>query len=272
MVFSVELEAYRGPLDLLLFLVRREELDLSSVSLSRVTMQYIAHLEFLEALNLDDVAEFIEVASLLLEMKTKHVLPQTEQAPAGEVVETKIEDPAEELVKRLLEYKRIRDASSILEEQSRRWQLRFQRMANDLPTRRLDPSEQPIGDVELWDLVSAFGRILRENKPAPQANVIYDETPIHVYMKRIHAKVAEQGNLELGDLFEPGMHKSALVGMFLATLELTRHHGLQAKQEGSLSALWLSKGEGFPEHLEVAEVDALSAARVENSNMPVRPR
>ncbi len=73
-------------------------------------------------------------------------------------------------------------------------QLRYPRLANDLPVRRTELDQQPLQPLEVWDLVSAFGRILRERQPPPSANVIYDDTPIHVYMERIHGIVNTQGS------------------------------------------------------------------------------
>jgi segregation and condensation protein A len=272
-IFQVELDSYCGPLDLLLYLVRREELDVSSLSLAHVTGQFFQYLDTLGSFQIDDIADFVEVASILLELKSKLLMPKTDSTQAeAAVAEAKLDDPADQLVQRLLAYKKIREATSILDEQSQRCQLRYGRLANDLPVRRAEISEQPIAEVEIWDLVSAFGRILREKQPLPQANVIYDETPIHVYMKRIHTEVKQGGRRELTEFFQPGMHKSALVGMFLATLELTRHYGLEAKQEGELGALWLGKGEHFTEEINVAEVDSVVADMVKRSNLPYAPR
>ena len=152
MTFSVDTELYSGPLELLLHLVRREELPLAEISLHVLSEQYLAYLEILTVLDLDDVAEFLEIASILIEMKAKQALPTVEAAAADD--EQAIEDPSDQLVQRLIDYKRIRDAASLLDENSRRWQLRYARLANDLPPRRLDPGTQPIESIEVWDLVS----------------------------------------------------------------------------------------------------------------------
>ena len=95
---------------------------------------------------------------MLVEIKSRMVLPNVEE----EVIEWK--DPREELVQRLLEYKQYKDVASMLEERGRQWQQSYSRLANDLPPRRVDPSDQPIHEVELWDLVSALGRVMREHK------------------------------------------------------------------------------------------------------------
>ena len=104
-------------------------------------------------------------------------------------------------------------------------------MSDDLPTRRIDLGDQPIADLEIWDLVSAFGRIMREAGGPPATEVIYDDTPIYIYMQRIHTRLHDVERLHLMDLVEGGIHKSSLIGWFLATLELTRHHGAAVEQD-----------------------------------------
>ncbi|HUP77108.1 MAG TPA: segregation/condensation protein A, partial [Pirellula sp.] len=215
MVFGVDLPCYYGPLDLLFYLVRREELPLEELSLAKITRQYLAHLEVLKVLDLDDVGEFIDITSQLIELKAKTVLPVSDAESADELGIFGQEPSMPQLVERLVQYKRFRDAACLLDEQSRRWQLRYSRLASDLPPRRIDANELPIAKVEVWDLVSAFGRILKARQKSPSHSIQFDDTPIHVYMQRIHTQVQKLDRVELQDLFEVGMHKSALVAMFL---------------------------------------------------------
>jgi segregation and condensation protein A len=270
-VFGVDLPCYHGPLDLLYYLIQREEMPLEEISLARITHQYADYLEILEALNLDEVGEFVDLASQLIELKAKVVLPQSEETIENAPLESR-DDALPHLVDRLIQYKRFRDAASLLDEQSRKWQLRYARQANDLPPRRIDVGETPIARVEVWDLVSAFGRILRARQKVVHHSIQYDDTPIHNYMHRIHRRVQTEKRVELQDMFEIGMHKSALVATFLATLEMTRHHGLAAIQETPDGPVFLQAGPDFPEELKVAEVDNLGRGIIENSNMPVIPR
>ncbi len=269
MGFLVQLPAYRGPIDLLLYLVRRQEVGINELAISQVVEQFIEYIELLQELDLGDVADFLDLASTLVELKSQSVLP-------------KIEDPDEEagpiddgspdqLIERLLEYKRIRDAAEILEEMSLRWQDRYSRITDDLPARQLDPGSQPIADLQLWDLVNTFGRIVREAAGPPPTEVIYDETPIHVYMQRIHQRLAEQPRVLLIDLIEPGSHKSALIGWFLAVLELSRHHGAVAEQDAS-GEIAIVRGPDYDDQLKVHEVDNYSSANIHASNMPTQMR
>ncbi len=268
--FDVDLPSYHGPLDLLLYLIRREELELESLSLSRITQQYTEFIEVLAELELDTISEFVEIVSVLIEMKAERVLPIAPNPEGESEIAAAGDSPA--LIERLIQYKRFRDLASVLDEQSRLWQLRYRRLASDLPKRRVQDEEQPIAKIEIWDLVSAFGRILKARQKAPTQEIRYDDTPIHVYMQRIHAQVTLSQQIELQDMFEPGMHKSTLVALFLATLEMTRYHGLMAVQHEPEGPLWLQKGSDFPAVLEIQEVEMLNDGILENSILPMRPR
>lgn len=267
MTFSVELEVYRGPLDLLLYLVRKHELDVSEVSISTIAHQYVEHLEVLDQLSLDEVGEFIEIASLLVEIKSRRVLPTMEEA------EEPLEDPREGLVERLLEYKKYKDAAAMLDHRGREWQKRHARLANDLPSRKLDPAEQPLHEVELWDLVSAFGRIIRDSDSAQSASIVYDDTPIQVYMERIHERVSRQGRASFSEMFSPGMHKQALIGVFLAVLELVRHHHVRAEQNDLHGEIYILPAANFSSQLDLSAIvdsyehGALAADRPSDSQV-----
>lgn len=251
MQFQVSSDLFKGPIDLLLFLVRRHEVDITDIPLARVTEEYCQYLDVLKEISIDSVGDFLAVASLLVEMKTREVLPRNEleQAQQDEP------DPRQDLVQRLLLYKQFKDAANLLDERRLEWEKRFPRMANDLPPRRTDLSEQPLEQIELWDLVSAFGRVLRDNRPVPEENITYDETPIHVYMQRIHARIAETRRVSFTELFQPGMHKSSMVGIFLAVLELTRHHNVLAEQSDLHSEIVLVPSDGFHDILDVSNID-----------------
>ncbi len=231
--FRVDLNLFRGPMDLLLYLVRKHEVDILDIPIAAITDQYLEYLAVIEQLDVNAVGDFLDMASLLIEIKSQQVLPRADE------VEDALEDPRKELVRRLLEYKKYRDAASMLEERGREWQLRFPRLMSDLPGRERDPAGEPIQEVELWDLVSAFGRIMRESDAARPSSIVYDDTPIHVLMERLLARLLAAGRLAFRDLFEPGMHKSTLVGIFLAILELVRFHRVRVEQNTLFGEIWL---------------------------------
>jgi segregation and condensation protein A len=245
MTFRIELGMYRGPLDLLLYLVRKHELEVGDIPIARITDQFLEHLTVLQELDVDAVGDFLEMASTLMEIKSRLALPHADE------VDEPLEDPRQELVQRLLDYKKFRDAASMLEERGRDWQRRYARLADDLPPRKIDRSDQPIREVELWDLVSALGRMIKINRPKA-ANIVYDDTPVQVYMQRIHEQLRAQPRMAFSDFFGPGMHKSAMIGVFLAILELVRHHHVAAEQDEGHGEIWITRGDHFSQSLDLS--------------------
>ncbi len=223
MSYRVSIDHYFGPMDLLVYLVRKQEVDVLSVPLAVIVEQYLTYLEALEQLNVDNVGEFLALASTLVEIKSRLALPR-----AGE--EEPEDEAREDLVRHLLQYKRFRDAAALLDERLRRAQQCHARLADDLPPRERNLADEPIHELELWDLVSAVSRMTRDRHEPPVQRFVYDDTPIETYMKQIHALLVERGRVAFSQLFQPGMHKSTLVGMFLAVLELVRHYGVRTEQ------------------------------------------
>ena len=198
MSFRVDLEIFRGPLDLLLYLVRKHELEIVDIPVAPITDQFLEHLAVLEQLDVNAVGDFLEMASTLVEIKSRLILPHEDE------VEDEIADPRQELVQRLLEYKQFKDAASMLDERARDWQERFPRLSNDLAGAKRDLATEPIRELELWDLVSAFGRLIQQHQSNQPSNIVYDDTPIHVYMERIGDLLVEQQRLAFTELFQPG--------------------------------------------------------------------
>jgi segregation and condensation protein A len=247
--FRVDLNVFRGPLDLLLYLVRKHEVEITDIPIAAITDQYLQYLAVLEQLDVNAVGDFLAVASLLIEIKSQQVLPRSDE------VEEELEDPRQELVRRLLEYKKYRDAASVLKERGRSWQQRYPRLSTELTRHQRDPAGEPIHEVELWDLVSAFGRIMRESEAAKPSSIVYDDTPIHVYISRIHARLLEAGRLAFRNLFDPSMHKSTLVGIFLAILELVRHHHVRLEQNALFGEIWIMPNLECTAPLDLSKVD-----------------
>ena len=234
--YRVELEIYQGPLDLLLYLVERQELDVFDLPIAEITGRFLEFLEVLELIDLDLVGDFVVMASALVEIKSRQMLPQSIEEEETVEIEG---DPRGELIQQLLEYKKYKDASKLLEEQAAIWQERYPRLSDDRPRQGKDPAADFIKDVELWDLVSALSRVLRTNAPEPHANIRYDDTPISVYMERIGAQVREEKRVAFSSLFAGENERSRIVGVFLAILELLRHHGYRAEQPRDYREIWI---------------------------------
>jgi segregation and condensation protein A len=250
--FQVNLGEYAGPVDLLLYLVRRSEVEISKISLASLIGQYREYIEVLKEIDIDGVGDFLDVASLLIEWKMRTVLPSAGGDEDSEMDEL---DPREDLVHRLMMYKDFRDVSLLLGEHAAQWRCRHPRLVNDLPPRQISLRDQPLQEVELWDLVSSFGRILKNNTPVPLGtSIVLDDTPIQTWMNRIHDRLAKAGHASFTDLFEPGMHKSSMVGIFLAILELVRHHQVRAEQAGDHGDLRIFASENFEASAPIADV------------------
>ena len=233
-MFSAKLPFYQGPLDLLLHLVRRHELDILDIPIAAVLEQYLEYLAVLKYIDINRIGDFLAMASMLVEIKSFKELPGEEEA------EEEVETPKQELVKQLLEYKQYCDAARTLQKRSELWQLRFPRLADDLPQRPRNLSDEPIQEIAIWDLVSAFGKVLRECLPAVEQKIVYDDTPISTHMNRIHHRLKIEKRIAFRQLFIPGQHKSTLVGVFLASLELVRHEFAHVYQDYNFGEIELA--------------------------------
>jgi segregation and condensation protein A len=222
--YLVDLDSFRGPLDLLLYLVKRNEVDVCDIPIARILDQFQHYLDIMTVLDVERVGDFIVMAGTLMEIKSKMVLPRGAEEAAEEEG-----DPRLELVRQLIEYKKFKDAAAALEAQAERQGLRLARLPVALPSAP-DPSRQPLQQVELWDLVSAFGRLMRETLALQPQQIVVDHTPINVYMDLIARRLAAEGPLPFRALFTPPYNRGRLVGLFLAMLELIKGRTVAAEQ------------------------------------------
>jgi len=179
------------------------------------------------------------MAATLMEIKSRMLLPRPEEMAGDE------EDPRQELVRQLIEYKKYKDAAILLEEHAERQQSRVARLPIELPPPP-DPAQQPLHHVELWDLVSAFGRLMRETAALQPRQIVMDETPIHVHMARIVQLLKDHGRLAFVALFTPPHTRGRLLGLFLAILELIKGRQIQAEQPELFSEIWVSLAPADP--------------------------
>lgn len=235
--YEVDLDAFRGPLDLLLYLVKRHEVDICDIPIARIAEQFRRYLDVLQMIDVERAGEFLVMAATLMEIKSRMLLPREEAETAGAE-----EDPRRELVRQLLEYKKFKDAAALLEAQAEQQALRLPRQAVTAP-RSPDPAQQPLHQVELWDLVSAFGRLMRETLALQPQQIALDHTPIHIYMEQIHARLLAEKRLPFASLFTPPHTRGRLVGLFLAMLELIKGRKAVAQQEHPFAPITLALAE-----------------------------
>ena len=240
MEFKVDLEVFAGPLDLLLYLVKKHEVDVTEVPIARIATEFVAYLDVLQDLAIDQVGEFVDLASVLLEIKARALVPRPEET------EEPVELIREDLVQRLLEYKQFRDAAAVLEDRARQWELRFPRVASEAAGGRDEPAAVTIADVHVWDLVGAMSRVLRKREKRRPRQIIHDDTPIERHIARVESLVQERGRVAFGELFDDDMPKSRVVGIFLAVLELVRRGRLATRQEKLFEEIWLERPAAQP--------------------------
>jgi segregation and condensation protein A len=226
--YRVQLDLFTGPLDLLLYLVRRNEVLVTELPIAAIADQFQEFLSVLEFLDLDLVGDFLVMASTLMEIKSREALPQL--AVDADEPNDEPDLAQSELISKLLEYKKYKDAASALEQRAAEWQERYPRLHDDRPTVGRDHAADPIREVELWDLVSALSRVLQKKVVEETRSIRYDDTPISVYVELIGEKVRREQRIAFSDLFGGANLRSKIIGLFLALLELLRHHGFRAEQ------------------------------------------
>ncbi len=234
MDYQVKLETFQGPLDLLLYLVKRNEVDICDIPLAKITEQFLEHLRVIEWIDVEHAGDFLVMAATLMELKSRLLLPRVE----GQVDE--IDDPRLELVKQLVEYRKFKEAALLLEAQADRQQSRMARTPVEAPGPP-DLSQQPLRSVELWDLVSAFGRLMRETLALLPQQIVVDETPLQVYQDRIVGMLEREPRLAFAQVFTSPRSRARLVGIFLALLELIKVHQITAVQDEEFGEIWLTR-------------------------------
>ncbi|MGB0715024.1 MAG: segregation and condensation protein A, partial [Phycisphaerae bacterium] len=214
--YRVALEAYNGPLDLLLFLIKREEVDIHDIPIARITQEYVNYVELLKALDPEAVGDFLVLAATLMEIKSRMLLPK----PPPEEIEEDLDDPRMELVRQLLEYKKFKDAASMLEDQADDQARRFPRKPT-LPPR--DPDDIELDNLELWDLFDAFNRMLEQTgKRQYTHKVEIDDTPIALHADDIVDALEHAGGETTFESLFTGRSRGEMIGLFLALLELAK--------------------------------------------------
>jgi len=268
--YRVNLDVYNGPLDLLLYLIRREEVDIYDIPIARVTEQYVAYVQMLDSLNANLAGEFLVMAATLMEIKTRMLLP-TPSAEEGDASDLEI-DPRAELVRQLLEYKAFKDAAGDLRGAAETQARRFPRHPV-LP--EAGEAELDLEDVQIWDLLEAFNGILEAigaDKPTHQ--VIYDDTPIELHAEDILDRLRREGPLTFRDIFEGRTTRAEVLGLFLAILELVRLKKVLARQDRNFGEIRIERNpdaavEGEPGQALAADLDAEPQTREEPASLVV---
>lgn len=230
--YKVKLEVFEGPLDLLLYLIKKDEVDVYDVSIERITQQYLEFMEAFKVLDLEVAGEFVVMAANLIYIKSRSLLPVAVQPPDEEAEE---EDPRWELVRQLVEYKKFKDAAAQLSQK----ELEQSKMFTRLPEVEPVP-ERPLGDVSVFDLINAFNGILKRLNHREDLREIFEENytvsdKIDLIMKMMAGEVP----LKFTELFTSVASRAEIVVTFLAVLELIRLKQIKAVQEDAFGEITL---------------------------------
>jgi segregation and condensation protein A len=229
----ISLPIFEGPLDLLLFLIRKSEIDIYDIPIETVTRQYLETLRAMEQLDLDVAAEFFVMAATLMEIKSRLLLPKNQQAVDPEAGEDDNLDPRWGLVHQLLEYRKFKDAAARLGDLATQRQDLIERAVPSLAPDALDRPLQGVNHFELW---GAFNVVLRRLADKLVVGEIHDETvTVADQMTWLLARARVEREFVFSAVFSGGVSLRRLVATFLALLELTRLRKLQLRQDASFS-------------------------------------
>lgn len=264
MEYRVQLDVFTGPLDLLLYLIRQDELDIQDIAIARVTEQYVKYVKLLESLDPNAAGDFLVMASTLIELKSRAILPSPPLEPLDDS-----DDPRAQLVRQLLEYKRFKDAARALGHAADDRAQRFVRKPADLPP---DLRGVELEEVQIWDLLEAFGRVMSAIGQGPGLSQIrYEETPIEVWINAITETLEFQGTTTFQAIFAGRTDRSEVVGLFLALLELIRRQRIRAEQDRSFGTIYLFQIVELEEAPPAEEVIALASADAADVPVAAQP-
>lgn len=235
--YKVDLDIYNGPLDLLLYLIRREEVNIYDIPIARITDQYLQYVEALQALDINIVGDFLVMAATLMYVKSYMLLPRTEMKD-----EEEIEDPRASLVKQLLEYKQYKESTFVLAARAAEWEKKCTRARTEFFAETTDKKEEelPLEGVSIWDLSQRFSQLMKQTLLDVSTKVIYDDTPIQEYMNEVLEKVHLHTSLSFTNLFAGIRERRRIIGFFLALLELVRLNRIKIEQPADYADIQIS--------------------------------
>jgi len=237
----IHLPLFEGPLDLLLFLIKREKIDIHDIPIAPITRQYMEYLDLMRELNLDVAGEFMVMAATLLHIKSKMLVPVEPTEAEGEEEHV---DPREELVQRLLEFQRYKEAAGVLHQQAQIRAAQWTRPDTVLP--RFDDAGEEMLEAGLYDLIAAFKELLDRRRTLLAHEVESEGPPVEQRMGELLAMIREGESLEFLALFAALDTKAEMITTFLALLELIRLKRVRVYQRGMFGSIRVFRPVGPP--------------------------
>jgi len=225
--YKVQFEVFEGPLDLLLYLIKKEEVDIYEVNLTRLATQFIEYVDLMRQFDLEVAGEFLVMASTLMYIKSRELLPVDQQAVVEG--EDEGEDPRWELIRQLVEYKKFKDAAAQLQTLEARQEGIYPRLPVKLEFQEPEASVKP--EVSIFDLLNAVNAVLKrfEKRDSPR-DIFEDKWTVSEKIEQLMQAIASRGSLRFAELFETAVNRSEVICTFLALLELIRLKQLACAQ------------------------------------------
>jgi segregation and condensation protein A len=260
MSYKIKLEVFEGPLDLLLYLIKKDEVNIYDIPIAQITDQYLEYLDMIKLLDLDVVGDFLVMAATLMQIKSKMLLPPD---PSEQALEE--EDPRDELVRRLLEYKKFKEAADDLRSKEMVRQDFFRRTPDEEKIKEMkEEATEVYFEANLFDLISAFANALKNVPKDVFYEVMKEEFTVEQKIHDILHLFLHRSSILLTDLFAKARSKDEIIVTFMAILELIRLREVVAMQKGIFSEIEVIRNkenlpttfheiEGFEESTESQE-------------------
>src|ERR1700730_18844197 len=224
--YKVKLEIFEGPLDLLLFLIKRDEIDIYEISLERITKQYLEYLQAFKELNIDIAGEFVVMAANLIYLKSRSLLPADQQPPEEDAEE---DDPRWDLIRQLIEYKKFKEAAVQLHVRELEHESSFPREGGEQGA--LADAPLPLGEVSIFQLINAFQNVIKRVEAREDLREIFGERfSVSEKIEMILQRIGSGGSIRFSELFGDIASRLEIVVTFLALLELIRLKQVRAIQ------------------------------------------
>jgi len=217
MSYKVKLELFEGPLDLLLYLIKKEELNIHDIPIAKITEQYLEALNVMKLLDLDIAGEFLVMAATLMQIKSRMLLPAEERPPEEE----EEPDPRAELVQRLLEYQKFKEAAQHLASMEEKRRDVFPRPSAPLP-QNPEGGEPAYFEASIFDLITAFSKVAARFSKEKFYDVVKDEFTVEGKVHEVLHLLAQENRIYFSELFKQSKNRFEVVATFLALLELIR--------------------------------------------------
>lgn len=235
--YPVRLEVFEGPLDLLLHLIKKHELDIYDIPIALITRQYLDYLDLMQELDLDIAGDFLVMAATLIHIKSRTMLPRPD--PTQEDPE---EDPREALVRRLLEHQKFKAAAELLHDREIQRSAQWGRPDGSLTELVGEPPEPEV-EIDLFSLMAAFRQVLERSKKRPQVYLPAEHISLEARIELLMGRLSETEACGFEDLFADVQTKPGIVVTFLALLEMIRLKLVRVFQQGSFGAIRVYKRE-----------------------------